>query len=250
MEAFNILIIIVAGLLGGFVNAVSAAGSLITLPAFIFAGLSPSEANATNRVAILAQNFSSASAFRTKGMPLEPYMLWASLAAMPGAMLGAWYSLKIPDELFTKILAVVMLLFLGITIFNPLKGNKAGNEKLDAKTKATGLVAYFFIGIYGGFIQAGTGFFLMATSLLLHRFEIVKNNYYKAVVMFMYTLAAFAVFVFKGNIFWLQGCIMGAAMGVGAFFGSRWTIVASDVWIKRVIAALIISMAIYLWFFK
>ena len=111
-------------------------------------------------------------------------------------------------------------------------------------------MAYFFIGIYGGFIQAGTGFFLMATSLLLNRFEIVKTNYYKAVVMFMYTLAAFAVFVFKGNIFWLQGCIMGAAMGVGAFLGSRWTIVASDVWIKRVIAALIISMAAYLWFFK
>lgn len=143
-----------------------------------------------------------------------------------------------------------MLLFLVLTLLNPLKNNKQGPATLSGRQKALGITAHFFIGIYGGFIQAGTGFFLMAASLFIHRFNVVKTNYYKAVVMFMYTLAAFVVFFFKGNIFWLHGLIMAAAMSVGAFLGSRWTMVASDVWIRRVISSLIVVMAVYLWFFK
>lgn len=177
-------------------------------------------------------------------------MLWVSLAAMPGAVLGAWYSLKIPEELFTKILSGVMVVFLLITLFNPLKLKNDNPPPLTAGRKIAGIVAHFFAGIYGGFIQAGTGFFLMAASLLIHRYDIVKTNYYKAVVMFMYTTAAFCVFFFKGDIQWLQGIVMAIAMSIGGFLGSRWTIVASDIWIKRVIAFLILGMAVYLWFFK
>ena len=250
MEIGNILIILVAGIIGGFINAVSAAGSLITLPAFIFAGLTPGAANATNRVAIMAQNFSSAYAFRSKGIKADSYMLWLAAASIPGAVLGAWFSLKIPDAIFTKILSVVMVVFLIITLLNPLKNAGGEAERVEPKHKALGVFLYFLFGIYGGFIQAGTGFFLMSGTLLLHRFNIVKTNYYKAVIMFTYTVAAFLVFVFKGNIHWLEGILMGVGMSIGAFFGSRWTIDASAVWIRRVMVVLICSMAVYLWIFK
>lgn len=244
------LIILIAGIIGGFINAVSAAGSLITLPAFIFAGLTPGAANASNRVAILAQNFSSAYAFRSKGLKPDAYMFWLAAASIPGAVLGAWFSLKIPDALFTKILSVVMVVFLIITLVNPLKNAGGKEERLDTRSKIIGVLLYFCFGIYGGFIQAGTGFFLMGGALLLHRFNIVKTNYYKAVIMFTYTLAAFLVFMFKGNIHWLEGILMGVGMSIGAFFGSRWTIGASEVWIRRVMVVLICSMAAYLWIFK
>lgn len=63
---------------------------------------------------------------------------------------------------------------------------------------------FFLIGIYGGFIQAGTGFFIMAAGLLHHRFDLIKTNLYKALVMFTYTIAAVLMFMWKGDILWLQ----------------------------------------------
>ncbi|MBL7778631.1 MAG: sulfite exporter TauE/SafE family protein [Chitinophagales bacterium] len=251
MDVFGIIVILVAGFAGGFTNAVSAAGSLFTLPAFIFAGLTPAEANATNRIAILAQNFSSITTFRKSGVVHDNYVFWLSLATLPGALIGAWFSLKIPDELFTKILSVVMIVFLVITILNPLKSNANASQERNGKWhKTIGVITYFFIGIYGGFIQAGSGFFIMAGCLLINRFDIVKTNYFKAVIMFSYTLAALTIFVWKGNVFWLHGILMAAAMSAGAYVGVKWSIKASEVWIKRVIIFLILCMSLYLWFLK
>src|SRR5436189_211039 len=112
MQILSLVIILLAGVVAGFINAVLAAGSLITLPAFIFAGLTSAEANATNRVAILFQNLFSSYGFRSKGLKTEKYMWWLAAATVPGAVIGAWFSLKIPDYIFNKILAGVMIVFL------------------------------------------------------------------------------------------------------------------------------------------
>ena len=250
MEITTALIILIGGVFAGFVNAVSAAGSLITLPLLIFTGLSAGEANATNRVGILAQNFSSAMGFRSKGYKTESYMWWLAAAAVPGAVLGAWFSLKIPDELFNKILSVVMVVFLTITLTNPLKASTNNNPLMEPGRKVIGVVTYFFIGMYGGFIQAGSGFFIMAGCILIHRFDIVKTNYYKAIIMLTYTVAAFIVFLFKGNINWVYGAVLSAGMAFGGFMGSRWSISASEKWLKGFMTIVIIAMAGYLWVFK
>lgn len=251
MDVLGIIVILIAGFAGGFTNAVSAAGSMFSLPAFIFAGLTPAEANATNRIAILAQNFSSITTFRKSGVPHDNYVFWLSLATIPGAVVGAWFSLKISDEIFTKTLSLVMIVFLAITLANPLKSEAVkSRERTGNLYKLIGVVVYFFIGIYGGFIQAGSGFFIMAGCLLINRFDIVKTNYFKAVIMFTYTLAALSIFLWKGNVFWQHGLWMAAAMSAGSYVGVKWSIKANEVWIKRVIVFLIICMATYLWFLK
>lgn len=245
----NILILVAAGILAGFVNAVSAAGSLITLPVLIFTGLGAAEANATNRVGVLSQNISSAYGFRSKGIKTEPYMWWLAGAAVPGAVLGAWFSLKIPDALFNKILSAVMLVFLAVTLTNPLKAGAGKEPRMGAKHKMWGVFLYFLTGIYGGFIQAGSGFFIMAGCLLLHRFDIVKTNYYKAIIMFTYTVAAFLVFLLSGNINWMYGLVLSVGMAIGGFAGSRWSMSASEKWLKVFITVVIVTMAVYLMFF-
>lgn len=250
MEITTVFIILIGGALAGFVNAVSAAGSLITLPVLIFTGLSAAEANATNRVGILAQNFSSAMGFRSKGFKTENYMWWLAAAAIPGAILGAWFSLKIPDALFNKILSVVMIVFLIITLTNPLKSMVGSMPRMEPKHKVLGVITYFFVGMYGGFIQAGSGFFIMAGCMLIHRFDIIKTNYYKAIIMLTYTVAAFLVFLFKGNINWVYGVVLSAGMATGGFLGSRWSVSASEKWLKVFMTVAIVAMAVYLWVFK
>jgi uncharacterized membrane protein YfcA len=156
---FHVLVLLLLGVVAGFVNTVSAAGSLVSITALMFTGLSGTEANASNRVAVLAQNFSSTYTFLRKGYKTDAYLIWLSLASVPGAVLGALFSIRIPEELFVKILSGVMLLFLVLTVFNPLKNATGSTERLDARSKVAGVFLFFLFGIYGGFIQAGSGFF-------------------------------------------------------------------------------------------
>jgi hypothetical protein len=68
--------------------------------------------------------------------------------------------------------------------------------------------------------------------------------------MFTYTIAAVLMFMWKGDILWLQGIILALGMGAGAFSGVRWSMVVSEIWLKRVIVVIVSAMAIYLWFLK
>ena len=113
----------------------------------------------------------------------DDYKWWLALACVPGAVIGSLFAVKIPEEIFNKILLGVMLFFLVITIINPLKAKRETEERIYLPYKIAGVVIYFFNGIYGGFIQAGSGFFLMAPMLLLHRFDINKTNYYKYILL-------------------------------------------------------------------
>jgi uncharacterized membrane protein YfcA len=56
--------------------------------------------------------------------------------------------------------------------------------------------------------------------------------------------------MWKGDILWLQGIILALGMGAGAFSGVRWSMVVSEIWLKRVIVVIVSAMAIYLWFLK
>lgn len=250
MEIIHLLVIFLAGIVVAFINTVSAAGSLVSLSAFMFVGLSSTEANATNRIPIIFQSYFSAKGFESKGIKSDAYKWWLAAACVPGAVIGALFAVKIPAEMFNKILAGVMLLFLIITLVNPLKKNADSEERIELKHKIVGLILYFFIGIYGGFIQAGSGFFLMAPALLLHRFGINKTNYYKVSITLIYTIAALAIFIWKGNIHWYYGLVMSAGTSLGGWLTSRWSVTVNEVWMKRLMVSLILLLTVYVWFFK
>lgn len=250
ISVLNVGVLLAFGMLAGFINTVSAAGSLVSITALMFTGLSATEANASNRVAIVAQNYSSVHTFYTKGYRPEPYTWWLALATIPGAILGAMFSIRIPEEWFVKILSGVMILFLIITVFNPLKSAQRGEERLDKKTKSIGLFLFFLFGIYGGFIQAGSGFFLMAGCMMLHRFDFARSNFYKAFIMGSFAIAAFLVFAFSGNIRWVHGVLMALGMMAGSYIGVHWSVKASEAQIKKLIVVLISGMVFYLWFLR
>ena len=250
MEMIHLLILFVAGIVVAFINTISAAGSLVSLSALMFAGLSSSEANATNRIPIIFQSFFSSKGFESKGISGDSYKWWLSMACVPGAVIGALFAVKIPAEVFNKILLVVMFLFLVITLANPLKVKSVAEERMQLKHKVVGVMIYFLIGIYGGFVQAGSGFFLMAPALLLHRFGINKTNYYKVFITLFYTLAALVVFVWKGNIHWYYGLVMSGGTSLGGWLTSRWSVGIGEQWMRRLVAVLILLLTLYIWLYK
>ena len=222
---------------------------MLTLPVMIFMGLPPAMANGTNRVAIFLQNVSGIAGFRSKGVFVFPYSLWVGLTALLGAIVGAKISVDLDDETFNRIIAVVMIGVVLMTIFNPFKTSDTSNERMGTRQQIIGAISFFFIGIYGGFIQAGVGFIIMGTLTYVNHLSLVKVNSIKVFVVFTYTIAALAVFIIEDQINWLYGLVLAIGNMTGAWVASRWSVDKGDKWIKRFMIVMVTALAIRLWFF-
>lgn len=249
MEWFNTILILLTGLIAGFANTVAGGGSLLSLPVLIFLGLPPVMANATNRVAILFQNAFAVRGFQSKGVNAFPYAYWLSGSALVGAVIGAKMVVAIDGELFNKILAVVMIAVIVITVFKPLKSIDTAGERLTKRDQILGTIAFFFVGIYGGFIQAGVGFFVIAVLSGINNFSLVKTNSAKVFVIMVYSVAALAVFIYEDVIHWEYGLVLAVGNSAGGWFGSRWQVEKGDRYVRIFLIVAVSIMAVKLWFF-
>ena len=249
MEFYEALILVAVGTIAGFANTVAGGGSLLSLPVMIFMGLPPSVANASNRVAIFLQNVFAVRGFKSKGIDTWPYSGYLSVTSVIGAIIGAKISVEIDGILFSRILSVIMVLVMAVTVFNPLKKKDFGVERLDKNHRAIGIIAFFFIGIYGGFIQAGVGFMIIALLTTINHMRLVRVNQAKVVVAMVYTGAAILVFIYEDQINWLFGLTLAAGNSIGGWIGSRWQVDKGEKWIRRVIFVMVMVMAVKLWFF-
>ena len=119
MELLDVGLILIVGIAAGFINTLGGGGSLLTLPMLIFLGLPPSVANGTNRIAIMVQNIVGVANFRRKGFFYPKLGIILAIPAIFGSILGARLAISIPEELFQKILAVIMIIVMILIITRP-----------------------------------------------------------------------------------------------------------------------------------
>jgi uncharacterized protein len=249
VELYQIPLVIFTGFVAAFLNTVGGGGSLFSVPILTFLGLPITNANATSRVAILFQNFFAVGGFRSKGVDLPwPYSLYLGLSSLGGGFIGAIMASRIQDETFNRIFVFVMLFSAMLIIYDPFKSK--GAERFAFKHQLTGTICFFFIGIYGGFVQAGIGFLVIAVLNLVNNLSLVKSNYVKVFAAIVYTAVSVAVFAYEGKIIWITGLVLAIGHALGGWYASRWSVDKGDVWIKRVMVVSIIAMAVYLWFFS
>ena len=246
----ELFFLILIGFVAGVINIMAGGGSLLTLPMLIFLGLPPSIANGTNRVAILIQNVFSISGFRSKGVNTFPYSVYFGLSAMLGAILGAQIAIDIRGELFNRILAVIMVFVVTYLVLNRKTRYEDLVERISGKHLWLSLILFFFIGIYGGFIQAGTGFLILLVLSGVNRFSLVKSNAIKVVVAFIYTISALAIFVWNDQVNWKFGLVLSIGNALGGWFASRWSVRKGDGVVKVFLIIMVSVMAIKLWFFN
>lgn len=242
------LLLVAAGVFAGFVNSIAGGGSLLIMPMLIFMGLPSAEANGTNRVAILIQNIFSVAGYRSKGIYVFPFAIYVAIPAILGAIVGSNIAVDISDVLFNRILAVVMLVVMAVSIFRPAL-NVDPVEVLTGKKIWTSVLMFFFLGIYGGFIQAGIGFLIIATLTSIHGFNMAKTNSIKVFVILCYTIAAVTVFYLEGKIQWEYGLVLAAGNSIGAWVGSRWSVGKSDRLIRMILLVMVVALSVKLWFF-
>lgn len=245
----EIILLVGIGFLVGVINTISGGGSMLTLPILIFLGLDSVTANGTNRIAIFLQNISAIAGFRSKGVK-TPALSWPlGIAALAGSAVGAGIALNTSDTLFNRILAILMIALVVYMVLKPNKSLHNLDERLSGKYLWWGVVAFFFIGIYGGFIQAGTGIFMLLALSSINRLSLVKSNLVKAVVMLIYTAATLGIFFYYDKLDFKFGLLLAAGQFVGGWFASRWSVNKGDSLVKIFLIIMVLAMAVKLWFF-
>ena len=243
---FHVLLLFVTGIAAGFLNTVAFGGSLLALPVLIFLGLPTAVANGTNRIAIFCQNFSAIVGFRRKGVSDFGYSILLAIPAVIGAAIGATIAVDIRDAVFNLILAAVMITMLVLTLINPTERLKDRMESNDMRSKIISMVVFFFIGIYGGFIQAGVGLLVITALRLLTGIDLVRTNAIKVFVIFFYTVVALGIFIIKDKVNWYLGPTLAIGNACGAWLGSHWAVEKGDKWIKVVLIVAVVAFAIRL----
>jgi len=246
MPVHNVILILITGVIAGFLNTVAGGGSLISMPVLIFLGLPSPVANGTNRVALMVQNIVAVSNFKRKGFFNLKLSFMLAIPAIFGSIIGANFAVNLSDDIFNRILAIIMIVILFLILFQPQKKITKLDEKLSTKRIIIALIAFFFVGFYGGFIQGGVGFIIILSLSLITGMSLVKINSIKVMVIAMYMLSSLLVFIFNGKVDWILGLVLAIGNGFGAWLGSNFAVKKGDKWIKIVLTVVMVVMSLKL----
>lgn len=278
------LILFVAGLVAGTLNVIAGGGSFLTLPILIFTGLPATVANGTNRVGILFQSVSAAWGFHRHGVLRWSVALQAALPAAVGAVFGTWVAVIVGDEEFRRILSLLMVV---ITLWTLLARDPRRREResasrsvdgadapnrpgsaaetadarlpggsTDGSPEARGVaprrkwilgLAFLGVGFYGGFVQAGVGFFILAVTTFAG-LDLVRGNAVKVVCVLAFTLLSLSIFAWQDLVVWSSGLALAAGTVLGGQIGVRFTTLKGHRWVRIVVTVTVILFAIRLWF--
>ncbi len=245
MEYWKIITLFGVGAIAGFINVMAGGGSSITLPTLIFLGLDSAVANGTNRIAILLQNISGIASFQREGVHQFKESFILSLFTLPGAIIGAFIAVKIDNILFQKILGFVMIGVVISMFFIP----KSRNSQAIKKNNTHRFLIYsamFGIGFYGGFIQVGVGFIIMASLYHILGLDLLYINMHKLFIVFIYTIPALLIFICTGNVNWAFGLSMATGNAFGAWWSAKLSVKGGEKIVRVILGIAIIIMALKL----
>ena len=243
-EYLDFLILFGVGIAAGVINVMAGGGSSLTLPALIFLGLDSATANGTNRVGILIQSVFATLSFRKEKISGLNLSLRLAALTIPGAILGALIAVRISDKWFEIILGIIMI---GVIISMLIPQFKNGITTEEGKKTWLIYPIMFAIGFYGGFVQVGVGFLIMAALYHLLKINLVFVNMHKVFITLIFTIPALIIFIWTDNVDWLLGLVLAAGNGLGGWWAARISVKGGEKVIRYVmiVAIFIISLKLF-----
>jgi uncharacterized protein len=234
------LLTAIAGFVGGFVSTLASNGSAVTLPALEFLGLPEHVANGTNRLSVVALGISGTVGFYRQG--LIDWRQGARIAAFiaSGTIVGSFVAVELSDAILDAIVITGLLLVLGLLLFRPRRwiGGREGALRPFDRSQAA---AYFAIGVYAGLVVLGSGFFMLATLVLLTGCDLRQGNAMKAFILLVVGLQSLLIFADTREVDWALGIPLAMGSAVGAYVATRLaSIDGAKVWVYRLLVLLVI----------
>ena len=223
-----------AGLAAGFVDAVVGGGGLIQLPALLL-GL-PNAATvqvlATNKVAAISGTTVSAATYYRRIRPDPRTFLPLMLFAFAGSAAGALVASQIPRAAFEPLVLVVLIVVGGFVVLKPQLGEatalRFSGHRHTVAAMGTGLA----IGFYDGALGPGTGSFFVITLVGLLGYSFLEASAKAKLANWATNLAALCVFVPQGAVLWKVALVMGVCNVVGGYLGARTAVARGSAFVR------------------
>lgn len=239
MAWYLYLAVIAAGFGAGFINTLAGSGSLITLPLLIFLGLPANVANGTNRVGVLFQNITSVGTFRRQQMLDVRGGLMLAVPAILGSIIGAQIAVNLDEQLMRRTIGALMVVMLVVILVRPNRWLRGRPEALQKRPGWGQLLIFCAIGIYGGFIQAGVGIFLLAGLVLSIGYDLVRANAVKVLIVLCFTISALGVFIFNDQVWWGFGLLLAIGNAAGGWVAAHMAIERGAVFVRWLLIAVV-----------
>ncbi len=178
-------------------------------------------ANATNRVNVLASSSVSALTFQRNGLLGFNLGKWIILTVVAGAVIGILMALELDDQQFRTAYKYILIPILFILLIKPQKFINP-DQTTKVKSKWITIPIYFLMGIYAGFIQVGFGVIFLLVIVMLDKYDLIKANALKVLVIACYTLVAIFIFNYRGWIRWEAGLLIAIGQAFGGYLAARY----------------------------
>jgi hypothetical protein len=249
LEWYKYLLIIGAGLVAGFINTIAGSGSLLTLPLLMFIGLPPHVANGTNRIGIMLQSLVGTLGFRKEAALNRNTGIALGIPSVAGSIAGAVLALSLDAKAMERVIGILLLFMFFLVLFKPEVWLKNRKENSIQGFSVINFLIFFAIGVYGGFVQAGVGFFLLGGLVLGAGMNLVKANAIKNFLVFLYTPFALAIYIIWNQVDYKAGLILSVGSIIGAWLGTKSAISWGPVFVRYVLLVAVLVSAIHLMFF-
>lgn len=223
----------VTGFLAGGINTVAGGGSNLTLPALMLLGLPADIANGTNRVAVLMQCLVGVKGFDQHKSLDRPAIVPILIPNILGGTIGAFAAALMPNLYLKPVLLITILSVTVIILLRPgVIAPPPGTPTLSPAGSKYAWWSLFGAGVYGGFVQAGVGFILLAALAGGLRYDLLRANALKTTCALAFTSVALVIFIAFGQVSWVPGLILAAGSMLGAHLAVKIAVRASQDSIK------------------
>lgn len=221
MAPWGLMLVCTLVFVAGYVDAVAGGGGLISLPAYLIAGLPTHAAIATNKLSSTMGTALTTWHFARKG-----YIQWrlaagCIVAAMVGSVCGS-NVVMVASDMFLRVFLLALLPLTAVYVVRSKSFGKQDKEPLPArKTNLLCLLIALVIGFYDGFYGPGTGTFLLLLLTGVAHLKLVSAAGITKAINLTTNVSALAVFLLHGQVLLLLGLVAGVFGVAGNYLGSH-----------------------------
>jgi uncharacterized membrane protein YfcA len=246
MTFWEIMLLLSAGFFVGFFNTLAGGATVVSIGVMMFLGLPASVANGTHRIAAAFQTATSVAYYGRKKVLDYPAGIRFGIPMTLGSIIGALIAVRLKDPAIERIIGLAMLLMLVFLFVNPKKWLEGNPDLRRKRAGAADYLLYFALGLYGGFIYIGIGYFLLATLVVRSGFDLVKANALKSFVVALYVPFSTLIYMWMGLVDYQFALVLTIGQMTGAWMGARASLKFGTNFVRWILALFIVLTCLQL----
>lgn len=246
VTSLEIVLLCIAALTAGVVDAIAGGGGLVTLPALLATGLPPHVVLGTNKGQSVFGSFAALVRFWRAGLLNGKLAAITFPMGLVGSFIGAALVLLMRPEVLKPVVLVLLVI---VAVFLAFRRGPPPGERPEPPLKrmlALGAVTALLIGTYDGFFGPGTGTFLIIAFSGLLGHGLTRASADAKVVNFATNVAAVSLFAYRGVVLWHVALPMAAAQFTGAWIGAHMAVRGGDKLVRKVVLLVVVALVLKL----